>query len=140
MKIALDEAEQTSPDLTPMIDCVFLLLIFFLVATTMKKPEEELKVQLPDPAISARVAEEAPLVVIGIDETGLFYVGTTPVGQGELRQRLHDIAQRNPDARIRIDVDRRAPSRSLVHLLDLCAFEKLRHYAIHTQSKVRYER
>jgi len=41
------EDEPPGLDLTPMIDCVFLLLIFFLVATTMKKIDYELPIQLP---------------------------------------------------------------------------------------------
>jgi len=134
MRLDLDDGGDIGLDMGPMIDCVFLLLIFFLVSTTMKKPEMEIAVELPEPAISAQPNAERESTVIAIDQDGVFYVSGVPVGQSELHRRLRDIGQADPLAHVRIDVDRRAPSRFLVQVMDLCAFEGLKNYALHTQS------
>ena len=39
MRLDMDDGDDIGVDMGPLIDCVFLLLIFFLVSTTMKKPE-----------------------------------------------------------------------------------------------------
>ncbi|MDP0497678.1 MAG: biopolymer transporter ExbD [Verrucomicrobiota bacterium JB024] len=51
--------EKTKPDLTPMIDVVFLLLIFFMVTTTLIKEEADLGIQLPTDT-KAKPTEELP--------------------------------------------------------------------------------
>ena len=52
--------------MAPLIDCVFLLLIFFLVATTLRKIIKELPVELPDSAAAIEVRQEDDLLVIGM--------------------------------------------------------------------------
>ena len=58
-------------NMTPIIDCVFLLLIFFLVATVLKKVDKELDVELPQAAHATdRKYTEQKLVVVGVDAEG----------------------------------------------------------------------
>ncbi|MDA3800031.1 MAG: biopolymer transporter ExbD [Kiritimatiellae bacterium] len=135
MRLNMDDGNDVMVDMGPLIDCVFLLLIFFLVSTTMKKPEYEMPVELPEPAISAVPDVDRQVTLITIDNTGSFYMDGLPIGQSELQRRLKDFAEISPDLHIRIDVDRDAPSRNLVQVLDLCAFEGLKNYGIHTKSR-----
>lgn len=60
-------------NLTPLIDVVFLLLIFFMVSTTFKD-EARLRVQLPEAQGEDIVAEEPSMIRIVIDRAGDFYV------------------------------------------------------------------
>ena len=135
MRMNLDDGDDVTLDMGPLIDCVFLLLIFFLVSTTMKKPEPEIPVELPEPALSAVERPSANVQNLVIDATGDFYWGSTPVGQQELHARIREWGENSPDARLRIKVDRNAPSRHLVQVMDLCAYEGLTNYAIHTQDR-----
>jgi biopolymer transport protein ExbD len=130
----LDDGDDISVDMGPLIDCVFLLLIFFLVSTTMKKPEQEIQVDLPDPAISAVDSAAMQVQSLGVDSMGNFYWGGTPIGQQELHQQIRLWAKTNPNDHLRINVDRNAPSRFLVQVMDLCTFEGLTNYAIHTKN------
>ncbi len=60
-------------NLTPLIDVVFLLLIFFMVSTTFKD-EARLRIQLPEAQGEDAPAEEPEMIRLVIDRTGRFYV------------------------------------------------------------------
>jgi biopolymer transport protein ExbD len=133
MRLDLDDGDDITVDMGPLIDCVFLLLIFFLVSTTMKKPEQVIQVDLPDPAISAVPSAAMQVQHLAVDSTGNFYWGATPIGQQELHNQIRLWAEANPDSQLRINVDRNAPSRYLVQIMDLCTYEGLTNYVIHTK-------
>jgi biopolymer transport protein ExbD len=135
MRINTDDDDDISVDMGPLIDCVFLLLIFFLVSTTMKKPEQEIPVELPEPALSSTAMSSANVQNLAVDAEGRFFWGETPIGQQELQERLREFAAADPAARLRIRVDRNASSRHLVQVLDLCAYEGLKNYGLHTQDR-----
>ncbi len=133
MRVNTDDDDDISVDMGPLIDCVFLLLIFFLVSTTMKKPEQEIPVELPAPALSSIASPSVNIQNLSIDAEGGFFWGETALGQRELQERIREFASVDPAARLRIRVDRNASSRFLVQVLDLCAYEGLTNYGLHTQ-------
>ena len=135
MRIREMEEEHVEMQMAPLIDCVFLLLIFFLVATTLKKIEKELPLDLPvsDAAMSSPTSDD--ILVVSIDRDGNLYLGSTPVGQGELWKRLRSVASENPKYHIRIDGDKTAPLRSVVQVLDMCNFEGLTNVRIKSGTK-----
>ncbi|MBK1717499.1 ExbD/TolR family protein [Thiocystis violacea] len=65
--------ERSDINLTPLIDVVFLLLIFFMVSTTFKD-EARLRVQLPQAQGDEIPAEEPDMIQIVIDRAGRFFV------------------------------------------------------------------
>ena len=134
MRINTDD-DDISVDMGPLIDCVFLLLIFFLVSTTMKKPEQEIPVELPEPSLASTAMSSANIQNLSVDAEGRLFWGETPIGQQELQERLRNFAAADPEARLRIRVDRNASSRHLVQVLDLCAYEGLKNYGLHTQDR-----
>jgi len=153
MRVKLDDDLTPGIEMSPLIDCVFLLLIFFLVATTLKKPEEiqqnipveeqseqqiieEFFIELPEPAISAGYSTDKGPLVISIDADGDFYYDKTHVDRKAMLSKLREVAGIDPETHIRIDVDRYADSQYLIQILDLCAYEGLKNYGIHTQNKI----
>ncbi len=136
MRFEVDDDDGMSEiNMTPMIDCVFLLLIFFLVATVVKKVEKELDVNLPQAAHATdrKYTDQKPLV-LGIDAQGNYYVNGDPVGLERLNTMIHQAAQENPNRRVRIDGDQQASFQNLTHILELCNFEGLKNVGIHTKS------
>ena len=119
--------------MAPLIDCVFLMLIFFLVSSQMKKVEKELPVQLPDSVAALNVKASANMLVIGIDDKGRYYLGAEPVSREALRTRLQNTAAANPNQRVRIDGDRAAPFQSLVNVLDELHFNGLNNIGINAR-------
>ena len=69
MRLNYDDEDKVEVQMSPLIDCVFLLLIFFLVTTMMKKWEMQIPLSLPSMTSSlstTRAGEEA--VIIAVDE------------------------------------------------------------------------
>jgi len=82
----LDEEEAPDIDLSPMIDCIFLLLIFFIV-TTVFVEERGLPVTKPD-AAATTAQPEKETVVVEIAADGKLRIGDEEVGLGDVTSRV----------------------------------------------------
>ncbi|MRW92045.1 biopolymer transporter ExbD [Duganella sp. FT80W] len=140
MRINLGEDEQPEIGLIALIDCIFFLLMFFMVATSFKQPtnlkkQPELPVTLPVSQVSLEPGESGPPpLVIGVDQDGKMFLDGAPVSTQILHGRLKQEAAANPGRRIRIDGDQLAKYQDIVHVLDLCQFERLTNISMHTRS------
>lgn len=137
--MAIRDEDDSQPDvqLTPLIDCVFLLLIFFLVSSQLKKVEKRLEVDLPD-AQAVKTYKETPDVIsLGVSARGSLYVNARPVGPGGLLDALAAAKAERPGCRVVLDGDVHAPFRSVVQALDACAMQGLQVAGIHTASEIR---
>lgn len=132
MAIKYTDEESVDVQMTPLIDCVFLLLIFFLVSSQMKKIEKELPIELPMADVALQVKAAPDLVTVSVDKYGQFYINSQPVGSEGLRVALKAAVAENPDRRVRISGDIYAPFRSVVQVLDTCRGEKIDIVGIHT--------
>jgi len=140
MRIREMEEEHIEVQMAPLIDCVFLLLIFFLVATTLKKIDKELPLDLPFSQTAVENPTTDDTLVVSIDREGNLYLGSEPVGQGELQRKLRETAQKNPAHHVRIDGDKMTPLQSAVHVMDLCKFEGLTNVRIKSARQPEAER
>jgi biopolymer transport protein ExbD len=139
MRVDLDEQESTEIGFAPLIDCIFLLLIFFLVATSFKKQEEikenlALGFELPKSTASFDWGsiEAAPLVV-GVDKEGIFYLHNQPISVQDLHNFLIKEKENNPQQRVRIDGDQQTPYQNIVHIMDVLQFNGLTNIGLHTR-------
>jgi biopolymer transport protein ExbD len=140
MRVSLGEDEVPEIGLIALIDCIFFLLMFFMVATSFKMQESQQRekfqpIVLPTSQISLDPASaaDAPFV-IGIDKDGGLFHGNDPVSLQTLREKLRQVARSQPGRLIRIDGDRRTPFQNMVHVLDLCQFEGLVNIAVRTRN------
>ena len=97
MRINLRSTDRLEIQMAPLIDCVFLLLIFFLVATTFKKVDKEVPMNLPESAAGAYVPREEDMYRIWIDRDGITYLDTGAVSTRALLDRLRIVARNSPD-------------------------------------------
>ncbi|MFP4379281.1 MAG: ExbD/TolR family protein [Candidatus Sumerlaeia bacterium] len=138
MRVDLREDEGIEVQMAPLIDCVFLLLIFFLVATTLKKIDEELPLQLPDSAAALEVQQPNEYSVISIDRNKNFYIDGTPVSLSLLQNNLRMKAEENPDIKLRLDIHNEVPFQRAMQVLDILRFEGLKNVGINTRQE-KYE-
>ncbi len=109
---AQDEAQI---DMTPMLDIVFIMLIFFIVTASFVK-ESGITVDKP----TAETATKRPKanIFIGIDNRGDIYMLKNKVDKDAIKTMLEDMLLENPESTIVVQADSRAESESLLKVLD----------------------
>lgn len=119
MKLLPRHSEEPDVNLTPMIDVVFLLLLFFMVSTSFIR-ESSLKVDLPEASGQALAEQEAPIDII-IRANGEVLVNDTPIAlatRDALRDFLKTTAGDNADPHIIISADANAEYQHIVTAMD----------------------
>ncbi|MCA9126133.1 MAG: biopolymer transporter ExbD [Planctomycetales bacterium] len=107
--------------MTPMIDVVFLLLIFFLVASRLSQEDTELDVPLPSAANAMPMTEEPQELVVNIDQQGSLFVNRRQLDAEEFETMLRQSIANNPLGQsVMIRADRRVPLQSPVDVMDIC--------------------
>jgi biopolymer transport protein ExbD len=120
-----DEGEEEGAlQMTSFMDLVFLLVVFFIVTASLKKPQKVLPVEMPR-ATHARDMRLHREVVITVTQEGDRYLhddkkhfNQAPVGRGEMMEFLRSVAEENRDTPIRLDIDRRAPYFQIMDVVD----------------------
>lgn len=109
-------------NMTPMIDVVFLLIIFFLVSSHLARQETQLDLDLPAAGGDEPAASIRPRITINVLPTGQTLLGgaATPIDQ--IEQRLaYEQSRTGRGVEVRIRGDRSAPYRAIEPLLVACA-------------------
>lgn len=120
--------------MTPLIDVVFLLLIFFLVATRFAQEDRELDVLLPS-ASEARPLTVAPKeLFINVDHNGRYFVAGKTIGPDEVEDVLRQAVRDNPvNQSVIIRADRRVPLEHAVFVMNLCNRVGIFDYSLTTE-------
>jgi biopolymer transport protein ExbD len=136
MAIQHDDDAPVEVQLTPLIDCVFLLLIFFLVSSQLKKVEKRLEIELPEAHVAKSYKQTPDIISVGVNASGKLFVNARAVGAGGLLAALREAKAAAPGRRVVLDGDMHAPFRAVVQALDACAMEGLEVAGIHTAEDV----
>lgn len=128
-----DNLSATEVNLTPMIDCVFLLLIFFLVASTLKKTQQQISVKLP--AVSSAVTQPSlpRSLTITINLSGEILMDGKPVPSEKLLDEVRQLTEGQTDIPVRIEADRRTPYENVMRVLDLLKMGGVRQVGLTTR-------
>ena len=116
-------------NLTPLIDMVFLLLVFFLASTTFAKEEVEMDLTLPE-ATSGEPGEDGHLLVINVKRDGTLTIDGRAVTAEGLRQRLRAAAARDRDQEVLIRGDTLVHFGVVAQAFDACLAASLRKVSI----------
>jgi len=141
-KARIELNDQSDIPLSPLIDCVFLLLIFFLVTTMLKRKETIIPVTMPDATSSLYAEANEDVLVIGLDEAGSFLEPITRDHFGSLKYRqdrsleayLDDLINREGPAALhkplRFDIARKTPFQKTIDALDTCTLRGFRNVSV----------
>ena len=109
-----------SIELTPIIDMVFLLLIFFLVATTFHQTEREMQIVLPESRWAGPVSTVLREIIINVDAEGQIIVSGRLMDAEQLRSLVTATVEANPEQKVTVRGDRHTAYANIVRVLDIC--------------------
>jgi len=133
MKLSIFKNEdEPEVSMSPLIDCVFLLLIFFLVSSMTKVKNKDIPINLPTSESAIKLKPDDKQAIVGIDRDGNLYWDGQPCSTNFLIEQLRTTCINNPDRRIRIDMDADTPFGRFVEVMDVCQFYDLSNIGIRT--------
>jgi biopolymer transport protein ExbD len=111
--------EELGVQMAPLIDCVFLLLIFFLCTSTLKKMHRELAMRVPDASVAAQPRFSAEPLMIQIVDDGTVMVDEMPMTIKMFGQHVRTVAREDSDRVVQIDATGPVAFQHIVFLIDL---------------------
>lgn len=113
--------EEPAVNLMPLIDMVFLLLIFFLVATTLAQEERDVKVQLPVTQTEQPLSAPPQQLIINIRANGEIIIETETIKDyAVLQKMLIRVVDNDPGREVLIRCDKRAIMEYFATVVSLC--------------------
>lgn len=119
MRLQRSRRDEPELNLTPLIDVVFLLLIFFMVSTTFTK-ESDITIDLPQSSSSEVSKKDKPLEIV-IDAKGQYFINDNKVINTDvktLRRALKKLSSGKKDQQLVIRADGKAPHQSVINAMD----------------------
>ena len=127
MKFSDHKEEETTINLTPLIDVVFLLLIFFMVSTTFSK-ESQLRIKLPESSNEPVEQQQTQVLEIEISAKGVYAVKGPKEAAAKqllnenpetLRRAIINVTKSESDVVLMIRADRQTPHQSVIRAMDI---------------------
>ena len=131
MRLPESTVDSEGPNLTPVIDVVFLLLIFFLVATRFDQQERELSTVLPEEAQAEPLSMPPREIVVNVTSDGKYIVMRKEIDESQLAQMLRQASDKNPGTQaVLIRGDANSAWRYGVRVMGLCNRAKITDYRV----------
>ncbi len=132
MKLRDTLEDDPTINLTPMIDVIFTLLVFFMLATTFAERERMLDIDLP---ATSSVEATAKGLVINVPRDGDIWVDGKSLQAADLSRTLADASRRDPNTAVTVRGDRAGAYERIVSVLDECARAGLSNLSLSTLEK-----
>ncbi len=124
--------QQQHIDISPLIDMVFILLIFFMVSSTFVK---DMDVDIERPAAASAEPSSTKALRVYVDARGQAYVDGQPVRTWMIQSRLRDRLATMSDKSVLVVADSRVPAGKLVEVVDQCRLAGAKGVAVATEKE-----
>ena len=111
------EVPESGIDISPLIDMVFILLIFFMVSTTFVK---DMKLDLERPSAASAQRASTKAMRVHLDRGGGLFLEGLPVKIWMLQSRVRDLLKADPGRPVLVVSDRLVPAEKLIEVVDQC--------------------
>ena len=123
----LDEEEEDAVNLTPMLDVVFIMLIFFIVTASFVK-ESGIDVNRPNAATAER--KEKGNILVAISEDNQIWIDRRQVDPRALRANIERMHAENPNGAVIIQADEESKNKLLVLVMDAARLAGVKNVSI----------
>ena len=107
--------EESNVDITPMLDVVFIMLIFFIVTATFIK---EAGIDVDKPEAATAVVQEKASILVAIDAKDQVWINRRQVDLRSVRSIIERLHAENPKGTVVIQADRESRNDTLVRVMD----------------------
>ena len=104
-------------DISPLIDMVFILLIFFMVSTTFVK---DMSIDLQRPGAQSATKASTKALRIVIDDAQTVYIDGNPVRPWMIQSRVREFLEVSDDKQVLVITDQRVSAEKLIEVVDQC--------------------
>lgn len=129
---AVTRLEKTELQLAPMIDIVFLLLIFFLLTWSYARFETELDISVPAAEQGATPERQVGEIIVNVNQDGEIIVNAARLSEQELLEKLNRLVRFRDNQAVILRGDGEVPYDRIVDVLDICYKARIRNVAFAT--------
>ena len=133
MRLRPKKQDVENVDVSPLIDMVFILLIFFMVTTTFVK---DMKLELNRPSAASAGKSDSKVVRVYIDNTGEIYIDNQPVNLWAVQSKLRELLRTMKDKSVLVVSDDQIPVERLIDVVDECRMSGAKDVAISTSKEM----
>jgi len=133
MRFRPKKQEVENVDVSPLIDMVFILLIFFMVTTTFVK---DMKLDINRPSASSATKADSKIVRVYIDNTGEVYIDNQPVQVWAIQSKLRSILRTMTEKSVLVVSDDTIPVERLIDVVDECRMSGAKDVAVSTTKEM----
>ena len=106
--------------MAPMVDIMFLLLIFFMVSAVYVQWETRVDVTVPTADTGVRATRQAGEIIVNIDEAGRYFLNDVQMDAKRLRSVLATVSEQFPNQPVILRADALTHHKFVVQVLDIC--------------------
>ena len=121
MQLRRKDIQTVEMQMGPMIDMVFLLLVFFMVTTKISKEQVKVDIKLPTAANATIPENLSDRDIISIDGSGQYFVGQQPADKKQLTAHLKARFKNTPPLRLYVRADARTPGKQIKELMKIAS-------------------
>ncbi len=111
----LVDEEEANIDMTPMLDVVFIMLIFFIVTASFVK---EAGIDVNRPEAATAVKKDRANILIAISDKGEIWINKRRVDERAVQANIERLHAENPQGSVVIQADKKATTETLIKVMD----------------------
>lgn len=134
MKITPRPIKRARIEIIPMIDVIFFLLVFFMVASLSNDKTHQVPVALPNMSVKASVTAETT-ITLTLKKDGTLYLNQTQITPETEAQALAAVMQQDPQQTVIIRADENANYGKVIHIMDIARSIGVQKFSLATESK-----
>ena len=133
MRFRKREQSVDNIDVSPLIDMVFILLIFFMVTTTFVK---DMKLDLNRPSAASATLSNEKVIRVYIDNNSEVYIDNQPIKVWAMQSKLRDLLRSSTSKAVLVVTDTDIPVESLIDVIDECKQSGAQDVAVSTTKEL----